>query len=75
LFNIDRTHTQTDKENLMIGPEENYPAIVYVLESSNSVVIHFGGFKDNEEAQKFSHRIIHDLGIAPSYVPPGVTLH
>ena len=59
----------------MIGSEGNYPTIVYVLESSNTVIVHFGGFNDKEEAKKFSHHIANELGIDPSYVPPGTTMH
>ena len=36
---------------------KSYSAIIYVMESSNSVVVHFGGFDDLTECKKFSHSL------------------
>ena len=45
------------------------------MESSNSVVVHFGGFDDILECKKFSHNLMDDLGIESLFVPKGVTVH
>ena len=45
------------------------------MESSNSVVVHFGGFDDLTECKKFSHNLMDDLGIESLFVPKGVTVH
>tara|TARA_B100001250_G_C19631746_1_gene714059 strand:- start:72 stop:260 length:189 start_codon:yes stop_codon:yes gene_type:complete len=55
--------------------EKGYSAIIYVMESSNSVVVHFGGFNNITECQKFSHHLMDDLGIESLLVPKGVTVH
>ena len=39
--------------------QNGYPAVVYVMENNNSVLIHFGGFQDLLEAKKFSTHIIY----------------
>ena len=54
---------------------KGYSAIIYVMESSNSVVVHFGGFDDILECKKFSHNLMDDLGIESLFVPKGVTVH
>ena len=54
---------------------KGYSAIIYVMESSNSVVVHFGGFNDISECKKFSHHLMDDLGIDSLLVPRGVTVH
>jgi len=54
---------------------KSYSAIIYVMESSNSVVVHFGGFDDLTECKKFSHNLMDDLGIESLLVPRGVTVH
>ena len=55
--------------------EKGYSAIIYVMESSNSVVVHFGGFNNITEGKKFSHHLLDDLGIESLLVPKGVTVH
>jgi hypothetical protein len=54
---------------------EGYPAVVYVMENTNSVLIHFGGFEDILEAKTFSTHIMDELGIERLFVPKGVTIH
>ena len=55
--------------------KKGYSAIIYVMESSNSVVVHFGGFDDITECKMFSHHLMDDLGIESLLVPRGVTVH
>ncbi len=55
--------------------KKGYSPIIYVMESSNSVVVHFGGFDDITECKKFSHHLMDDLGIESLLVPRGVTVH
>ena len=55
--------------------QNGYPAVVYVMENNNSVLIHFGGFEDLLEAKTFSHQIMNELGIERLFVPRGVTIH
>ena len=55
--------------------KKGYSAIIYVMESSNSVVVHFGGFNNITECKKFSHHLMDDLGIESLLVPKGVTVH
>ncbi len=55
--------------------KKGYSAIIYVMESSNSVVVHFGGFNDLLECKKFSHHLMDDLGIESLMIPRGVTVH
>ena len=46
------------------------------MESSNSVVVHFGGFEDLSECRYFSSHIMEDFGIEQLLnVPKGVTVH
>ena len=52
-----------------------YPAVVYVMENNNSVLIHFAGFEDLLEAKTFSHHIMNELGIERLFVPKGGTIH
>ena len=52
-----------------------YTAIVYVMESTNSVIVHFDGFDNIKECKKFSHQIMNDLGIESLFNPKGATLH
>ena len=52
-----------------------YTAIVYVMESTNSVIVHFDGFNNIKECNKFSHQIMDDLGIEALFTPKDVTLH
>ena len=52
-----------------------YTAIVYVMESTKSVIVHFDGFKDIKECDNFSYQIMNDLGIEPISVPESITLH
>ncbi len=55
--------------------QNGYPAVVYVMENNNSVLIHFGGFEDLLEAKVFSNHIMNELGIERLFVPRGVTIH
>ena len=55
--------------------QKGYSAVIYVMEGSKSVVVHFGGFDDIKEATKFSKFLMNDLGIESLVVPRGVTLH
>ena len=55
--------------------QNGYPAVVYVMENNNSVLIHFAGFEDLLEAKVFSHHIMDELGIERLFVPRGVTIH
>ena len=56
--------------------EKGYSAVIYIMESSKSVVIHFGGFNDLKECRYFSNNIMDDLGIEQLLnVPSGVTVH
>ncbi len=56
--------------------EKGYSAVVYIMESSKSVVVHFGGFNDLTECRYFSNHIMDDLGIEQLLnVPRGVTVH
>ena len=55
--------------------QNGYPAVVYVMENNNSVLIHFGGFQDLLEAKKFSTHIMDELVIERLFVPRGVTIH
>lgn len=55
--------------------KKGYSAIVYIMESSKSVVVHFGGFNDLTECKYFSTHIMDDLGIERLMIPEGVTVH
>ncbi len=56
--------------------KQGYSAVIYIMESTNSVVVHFGGFNDLTECRYFSHHIMDDLGIENLLnVPRGVTVH
>ena len=55
--------------------QSGYPAVVYVMENNNSVIIHFGGFDDFKEAKTFSKHIMTELGIERLFVPQNVTIH
>ena len=50
-------------------------AIIYVLESNNSVLVHFDGFTDLVEAKMFSNHLMDDLGIEQLNIPVGETIH
>ena len=52
-----------------------YTAIVYVMESTNSVIDHFAGFNNLIECNKFSHQIMDDLGIETLFSSQNQTLH
>ena len=56
--------------------EKGYSAVIYIMESSKSVVVHFGGFNDLKECSYFSSHIMEDFGIEQLLnVPQGVTVH
>ena len=56
--------------------EKGYSAVVYIMESTNSVVVHFGGFNDLTECRYVSTHIMDALGIEQLLnVPRGVTVH
>ena len=52
-----------------------YTAIVYVMESTNSVIVHFDGFNSLKECNKFSYQIMDDLGIETLFSKESQTLH
>ncbi|MDA7814283.1 hypothetical protein N8990_05185 [Candidatus Pelagibacter sp.] len=52
-----------------------YTAIVYVMESTNSVIVHFDGFNNLKECNNFSHQIMDDLGIETLFSSQNQTLH
>ena len=52
-----------------------YTAIVYVMESTKSVIVHFDGFKNIKECDNFSYQIMDDLGIEPISLSENITLH
>ena len=55
--------------------KKGYSAIIYVLESNNSVLVHFDGFTDLVEAKMFSNHLMDDLGIEQLNIPVGDTIH
>ena len=56
--------------------KQGYSAVIYIMESSTSVVVHFGGFNDLSECRYFSSHIMEDFGIEQLLnVPQGVTVH
>ena len=55
--------------------KKGYSAIIYVLESNNSVLVHFDGFTDILEAKMFSNHLMDDLGIERLNIPTGQTIH
>tara|TARA_R100001129_G_scaffold47154_1_gene31985 strand:+ start:408 stop:596 length:189 start_codon:yes stop_codon:yes gene_type:complete len=55
--------------------KKGYSAIIYVLESNNSVLVHFDGFTDLVEAKMFSNHLMDDLGIEQLNIPVGETIH
>ena len=57
--------------------KQGYSAVsLHHGKSTNSVVVHFGGFNDLTECRYFSHNIMDDLGIENLLnVPKGVTVH
>ena len=55
--------------------KKGYSAIIYVLESNNSVLVHFDGFTDILEAKMFSNHLMYDLGIEQLNIPVGETIH
>jgi len=55
--------------------KKGYSAIIYVLESNNSVLVHFDGFTDILEAKMFSNHLMDDLGIEQLNIPVGETIH
>ena len=56
--------------------KKGYSAVIYIMESSISVVVHFGGFEDLSECRYFSSHIMEDFGIEQLLnVPKGVTVH
>mgnify|MGYP006084216631 FL=1 len=52
-----------------------YTSVVYVMESTKSVIVHFDGFKDLKECDNFSYQIMDDLGIEPISLSENITLH
>ena len=55
--------------------KKGYSAIIYVLESNNSVLVHFDGLTDLVEAKMFSNHLMDDLGIEQLNIPVGETIH
>ena len=50
-------------------------AIIYVMENSNSVLVHFGGFANVNEAYEFSDQLMDDLNIQKLDIHENRTLH
>ena len=50
-------------------------ALVVVSEYNNSVIVHFDGFQDYEDAKDFSQYMTEQLGIEFLNVPPNETIH
>tara|TARA_Y100000004_G_scaffold64378_1_gene72196 strand:+ start:862 stop:1041 length:180 start_codon:yes stop_codon:yes gene_type:complete len=50
-------------------------AFVVLSETNNTVLIHFDGFEDYEDAKDFSDYMINQLGIEKINVPFNRTLH
>ena len=50
-------------------------ALVVISESTNSVIIHFDGFNDLDEAHDFSDYMIEELGINPLQYTLNRTIH
>ena len=56
--------------------KKGYSAVIYIMESTKSVVVHFGGFNDLSECRYFSTHIMEGFGIEQLLnVPQGVTVH
>ncbi len=55
--------------------KKGYTAIVYIMESTKSVIVHFDGFKDIKECDNFSFQVMDDLGIEPISTSESITLH
>ena len=55
--------------------KKGFSEIIYVLESNNSVLVHFDGFTDLVEAKMFSNHLMDDLGIEQLNIPVGETIH
>tara|TARA_R100000278_G_C5389604_1_gene135579 strand:+ start:437 stop:610 length:174 start_codon:yes stop_codon:yes gene_type:complete len=52
-----------------------HTAIVYVMENSNSVIVHFGGFKNAYEAWNFGDELVEKLDIQKVDIPQNRTIH
>ena len=52
-----------------------HTAIVYVMENSNSVIVHFGGFKNVYEAWNFGDELVEKLEIQKIDIPQNRTIH
>ena len=52
-----------------------HTAIVYVMENSNSVIVHFGGFKNVYEAWNFGYELVEKLDIQKIDIPQNRTIH
>ena len=52
-----------------------HTAIVYVMENSNSVIVHFGGLKNVYEAWNFSDELVEKLDIQKIDIPQNRTIH
>jgi len=50
-------------------------ALVVVSEYNNSVIVHFDGFEDYDDAKDFSQYMTEQLGIDLLNVPPNETIH
>tara|TARA_R100000231_G_scaffold30136_1_gene26628 strand:+ start:384 stop:596 length:213 start_codon:yes stop_codon:yes gene_type:complete len=50
-------------------------ALVVISELTNSVIIHFDGFNDLNEAHDFSNYMIEELGINPLQYTLNKTIH
>ena len=50
-------------------------ALVVISEYNNSVIIHFDGFEDYDDAKEFSKYMTEQLGIDPLHIPSNRTIH
>tara|TARA_A100001201_G_scaffold116231_1_gene99883 strand:+ start:368 stop:550 length:183 start_codon:yes stop_codon:yes gene_type:complete len=50
-------------------------ALVVISEYNNSVIIHFDGFEDYDDAKQFSQYMTEQLGIDPLHIPSNRTIH
>ena len=50
-------------------------AFVVISENTKSVLIHFDGFEDYDDAKEFSQYMTEQLGIDPLHIPSNRTIH
>jgi len=50
-------------------------ALIVITEHTNSVIIHFDGFEDYNDAKQFSEYMTEQLGITSLLIPSNKTIH